>query len=175
MTLLQGKNESYQSSEFQENLEILRNISFFSGIPIEKLKVFAYICKRENYKQGEYLFHQGEDDGQAFYILSGKARLIYSGEAGEEEIRDYDAGEFLGGIALMGDTPRLFSLKTLEEITCLIITREKCMSTIQQFPELVPRIIKSIVERISAWEGKFIDSREETCKGCMHRLGVSLL
>ena len=56
MTSSSEKNDSYQSSEFQENLEILREIFFFSSIPLEKLKVFAYICKRETFKPDEYIF-----------------------------------------------------------------------------------------------------------------------
>ena len=39
-----GKNESGTSSEYQENLDILRQIDFFSGLPLEATKVFAYLC-----------------------------------------------------------------------------------------------------------------------------------
>ena len=175
MTSSSGKNDSYQSSEFQENLEILRQIFFFSSIPLEKLKIFAYICTRETFKQDEYIFKQGEDDGQAFYILSGKTRLIHTDENGDEEIRDYETGEFLGGITLLSDTLRFFSLKALEETTCLIITREKFQSAIQQYPEVIPRIVMPLLERISSWEGHFLDSREKGCQTCRNRLGVSLI
>jgi len=175
MTSPSEKNDAFKSSEFQENLEILRQILFFSGIPLERLKVIAYICNRETFKQGEYIFRQDEDDGQAFYILSGKTCLIYKGEEGEEDIRDYEEGEFLGGISLLGEMRRHFSLKACGDVTCLILSRDKFTSTVQQFPELMPRIIKSMVERINDWEGRFIGSREESCKLCRHKLGVSLL
>ena len=57
------KNETTQSSEFQENLEILRQTYFFSGLPLQGLKVLAFVCTREKYKEGELLFKQDEDDG----------------------------------------------------------------------------------------------------------------
>ena len=175
MNLSSGKNEAYQASEFQENLEILRQIYFFSGLPLERLKVFAYMCTRETFKQGEYLFRQGDDDGQAFYIVSGKARLVHTDEGGEQMIRDYDTGEFLGGMVLLGNMHRLFSLKALTEVTCLILTREKFSTTIQQFPDLMPKLIKSVVERVSAWEGGFLVSRGEGCEVCGQKVGVSLV
>ena len=84
------------SSEFQENLNILRQISVFSPLPLDTLKVFAYLCNRETYKAGDFLFRQNEDDGQAFYVISGAARIIYACETGEQEIADYAAGDFIG-------------------------------------------------------------------------------
>ena len=167
--------ETYQSSEFQENLETLRHIFFFSGVPLERLKLLAYVCKREIFKPGEYIFRQDEDDGQAFYVLSGKARLTLSTEEGEEEIRDFEEGNFIGGISLLGKMRRQFSLIVIEKTTCLILSRDKFTSTMQQFPDLLPRIITSMVDRINSWEKRLIDSRENNCNRCKNKLGVSLL
>jgi CRP-like cAMP-binding protein len=175
MNLSSGKTEAHQSSELQENLGFLRQIYFFSGLPLESLKVFAYLCTRETFNQGEHLFRQGDDDGQAFYIISGKARLVRTDEGPEQIIRDYDTGEFLGGMVLLGNMDRLFSLKALTDVTCLILTREKFSATVQQFPDLMPRIIKSVVERISAWESGFLVSQGEGCEVCGQKIGVSLV
>jgi CRP-like cAMP-binding protein len=175
MNLSSGKTEAHQSSELQENLGFLRQIYFFSGLPLESLKLFAYMCTRETFKQGEYLFRQGDDDGQAFFIVSGKARLVRTDEGGEQMIRDYDTGEFLGGMVLLGSMHRLFSLKALTDVTCLILTREKFSTTVQPFPDLMPRIMKSVAERISAWEGGFLVSLGEGCEVCGQKVGVSLV
>jgi CRP-like cAMP-binding protein len=88
------KNRTGPSSELEENLEILRQTYFFSGLPLETLKVFAYLCTRVKFKAGEYIFHQHEDDGRAFYIISGKARLERADNSSAKEIRDCNAGEF---------------------------------------------------------------------------------
>ena len=74
------KNESCPTCEFQNNLNILREIYFFSALPIDTLKVFAYLCTRENFKPGDFLFTQEDDDGQAFYLISGEAALIRYGK-----------------------------------------------------------------------------------------------
>jgi CRP/FNR family cyclic AMP-dependent transcriptional regulator len=175
MNLSSEKNEIYQSSELQENLEILRQTYFFSGLPLEKLKVFAYVCTRETFNKGEYLFRQGDDDGQGFYILSGKVSLVHMDNGGERIIRDFDAGEFLGGMALLCEVHRLFSLKALTEVTCLILSRERFRSTIQQFPDLMPRIIAAVVKRVSAWDERFLVSRDESYETSRQHLGVSLI
>ena len=169
------KNEGRQKSEFQENLELLRNIYFFAGLPLECLKVLAYICTRETFREGEYLFQQDDDDGQAFYILSGKAGLEYKDEKDVHSIREYEAEAFLGGLVLLSNMRRRFSLRALNDVTCLILTREKFLTTMEQFPELMPKIIKSVVDNIGSMEGRILASGAEGCENCRQMTGFSLL
>ncbi len=172
---LSERNNSNPASELEQNLEFLRQTYFFSGIPIEALKVFAYLCTREKFKSGEYLFRQGEDDGQAFYIIEGKAVLEYKQNDETIKIRDCVSGEFLGGLTLVGEMRRLFSLKAAEDTICLILIREKFVKTMEQFTDMMPKILKAMVNGIDNWEARFLADRTDKCGDCMERLGVSLL
>ena len=169
------KNKSAPSSELEENLEILRQTYFFSGLPLETLKVFAYLCTRVKFKEGEYIFHQREDDGRAFYIISGKARLERTDNNTAKEIRDCNSGEFIGGLTLLGETPRLFSLKAVQDTVCLILSREKFSKAVEQFPNVMPRIFKAVAKNVDAWEERFLADRGDMCGECMVNLGVSLI
>jgi len=172
---LSEKNDANQSSELEQNLELLRQTYFFSGLPLEALKVFAYLCTREKFKLGEYIFQQDEDDGQAFYIIDGKASLERE-QAGEVTlIRECTDGEFIGGLTLVGDMRRLFSLKAAADTTCLILSREKFAKTLEQFKDLMPKILKAVVTRIDSWEERFLLDRPDKCMDCLANIGVSLL
>ncbi|MBW2427785.1 MAG: cyclic nucleotide-binding domain-containing protein [Deltaproteobacteria bacterium] len=168
-------NKSTPSSEFQENLEILRQIYFFSGLPLETLKIFAYLCTREKFKQGEHIFRQDEDDGQAFYIIGGRARLERQDNGETRKVRDCETGEFLGGLTLLGETRRLFSLKSVSDTTCLVLNREKFSKTMGQFPDLMMKICKAVAHSIDTWEKRFLTSQGDQCGECMERLGVTLI
>jgi len=170
-----GRNDSSPSSELEENLEILRQTYFFSGLPLETLKVFAYLCTREKFKKDEYIFRQNEDDGRAFYIISGKARLEREDNESTKEIRDCHTGEFIGGLTLLGDTGRLFSLKAVEDTICLVLERERFTKTIEQFPTIMPRIFKAVAKNIDSWEERFLADRADLCGQCIVNLGVSLI
>jgi CRP-like cAMP-binding protein len=172
---LSGRNDSNPASELEQNLEFLRQTYFFSGIPLEALKVFAYLCTRDRFKTGEYLFRQGEDDGQAFYVIEGNAVLEYEQNGETNIIRDLGSGEFLGGLTLVGEMRRLFSLKATEDTTCLILNREKFVKTLEQFNDLMPKIFKALVMSIDSWEARFLADRTDKCGDCMEHLGVSLL
>ena len=96
-----AENSTGATCEFTQNLEILRRIDFFAGLPIETLKLFAYLCERETFGAGDYLFTQDEDDGQALYLISGQALLVHAAEDGELQVRQLGPGEFLGGLSLL--------------------------------------------------------------------------
>jgi CRP-like cAMP-binding protein len=169
------RRQTSESSEFQENLEVLRQMDFFSALPLEALKLFAYLFSRETFGAGDYLFHQDDNDGKAFYIVSGTAEAVRQGERGEFTLNTYDDGEFLGGLALLGDMRRLFSLRALTDMTCLVMTREKFAKAIEQFPELIPRILATTVNRIRSWEERLFLDEEALCDACRKKIGVSLI
>jgi CRP-like cAMP-binding protein len=174
MSLLE-KNSSTPSSEFEENLELLRQIYFFSGLPLETLKVFAYLCSREKFKQDEYIFSQDEDDGRAFYIISGQAQLERLDNGETIRVREYKSGEFIGGLTLLGETKRLFSLRSATETTCLVLNREKFSKTMAQFPSLLVKIFNAVAKNIDTWEERFLSNRGDQCGDCLHQLGVTLI
>ena len=174
MSLLE-KNNSTPSSEFEENLELLRQIYFFSGLPLETLKVFAYLCSREKFKQDEYIFSQDEDDGQAFYIISGQAQLERLDNGETIRVREYKAGEFIGGLTLLGETKRLFSLRSTTDTTCLVLNREKFSKTMEQFPGLLAKIFNAVAKSIDIWEERFLSNRGDQCGDCLPQLGVTLI
>ena len=174
MSLLE-KNDNLSSCEIDENLNFLRQTYFFSGLPLEALKVFAYLGTREQFKEGDLLFRQGEDDGQAFYLIAGQAVLERKNNGDVQAIRHVNAGTFLGGISLLGSARRVFSLKAEKDSMCLILTREKFSKTLEQFHEMTPKVFKAMVQAIFTWEEGFLSGRTDQCGDCMSDLGVSLL
>lgn len=169
------KTEEFVSSEFQENLEILRQIEFFSGLPLESLKLFAYICDRETYKAGDYLFRQDDDDGQAFYIISGNVRVIHDDGGESHELRSFGPGSFLGGLVLLSNMHRLFSMQAVDDVVCMVVARDKFNTTLQQFPDILNRFIKAVVNSITSWEQHFLSRVDDKCVECWKNFGVSLL
>ena len=169
------KTDVCLSCEFQENLDILRETYFFSALPLEILKVFAYLCTRETFKEEDYLISEGDDDGQAFFIISGKARLSYAGDEGERIVRDYEPEMFVGALSLMGKMRRLFSLQAITETVCLVLSREKFSKAMEQFPDQMPKVFNALVDRICTWEERMMKELNSTCESCQHKIGVSLI
>ena len=145
------------SCEFNQNLSIFREIPLFAGLPIQVHKVLAYLCTRESFDAGEFLFQQGDDDGQAIYIISGILELTHKDEQGvTAPIVEYREGDFLGGLSLMGPSSRLFSLVAQSRSVCILLTRDKFQHAVEQFPELMPKAVQAMVKRIGDWDRRLL-------------------
>lgn len=144
-------------SEFLANLSILRQTHLFSTLTPEVVKLSAYLCTREEYKNGEHLFRTGDDDGCSYYILRGSATLILENNGNPLSVRTYPKESFLGTLSMLSPMPRLFSLRAAEDLTAIVITREKFAMVIAKFPELTMQIIRAVTRRINESERQTID------------------
>jgi CRP-like cAMP-binding protein len=175
MSSLEEKHSQDKLCEFKDNLSILRETYFFSSLPLDVLKVLAYLCVRENFRKGDFLFTQGEDDGQAITIIKGSAALYHQMEDQEIFIKHFAEGSFLGGLSLTGKTQRLFSLKVESDMTALILTREKFNTAMKEFQVHLPRILNSLVQQITTWEERALIYSLEHHETVYGEMGVSLL
>jgi CRP/FNR family cyclic AMP-dependent transcriptional regulator len=169
------KEQVPRVSEFQADLEILRQLQFFSGLSLEALKLAAYLCARQDFRPGDLLFRQDEHDGTAFYIVSGQAGITRDNEGGGAVLRTYGKGDFLGGLALVCDMRRLFTLRALTEMTCVTITRDRFTKVLEQFPEVTAKVLQTIAEAIVVWEQRLLTGDRDLCESCAHLAGMSLL
>ncbi|HAA04933.1 MAG TPA: cyclic nucleotide-binding domain-containing protein [Syntrophobacteraceae bacterium] len=162
------------ASEFRVNLELLMQVPLFAGIPIEPLKLLAYLCVRESYKPGEFLFRQQDIDSQVFYLLEGKA-VVMMENGGETVLAEFGEGQLIGGQSLFADTKRLFSLRAETKVVCLILARDRFQKVLEQFPDIAPKMFEAIVRSIHQWESVFISQHATVCSGCLQNLGVTLV
>jgi CRP/FNR family transcriptional regulator, cyclic AMP receptor protein len=163
------------SCEITDNISIMREIHFFAGLPLEVVKLFAYLCTRECLKADDFLFRQGDDDGCAYYILTGEVNLLLRNSSGERALRRYPERSFFGSLALLCPMPRLFSIQAATDLCCLVLTREKFSKILEQFPEIQPKIISSIVNRMLNWEKQILKNLEGDLDSCQQSIGISLL
>ena len=162
------------ASEFRANLELLMQIPLFVGLPLEALKLLAYLCVRENFKAGEFLFRQDEVDAKVYYLLEGKTVVVLESE-GEMLLSGFGEGQIIGGQSLFADTKRLFSLRAETDVTSLILARDRFQKVLEQFPLIAPKMFEAIVKSVHQWESAFISQHATACSGCLQSLGVTLV
>jgi hypothetical protein len=56
-----------------------------------------------------------------------------------------------------------------------VLSREKFLKAMAQFPDQIPKIFKALVERICNWEDRFLGAANENCESCRQKIGVSLI
>lgn len=174
MSLSTGNNtkqKSNTSSGFQEDLAYLRGVSMFRGLDYECIKILAMLCRRITLIADDQLMVEGEDDGCAFVILSGNVKVYCTAEANNQLICQFGAGKFIGGSALLGKFPRLFTVQATEETETLRLNREEFQKVLEQFPEAVAKITGNLLSELAAWDRNLLEEDDWNPK----TIGVSLI
>jgi CRP/FNR family transcriptional regulator, cyclic AMP receptor protein len=149
--------------ELEGNLDILRMVPAFSSIPMERLKLYAYLSKRMHYRAGEFVFRQGESGTLGYIVICGKAQVI--GELKNHSIllNEFGEGDFFGGLALLSDVARPFSVRAVTDMECLTIDRETFQKLFVQFPEVGLRTLSFMIRRLVQMQEKLIQAKAEEC------------
>lgn len=176
MNSLMNTDDPSDKSEFTDNLEILRQIEFFSGLPMEVIKLFAFLCNRQSYKSGDSIFQQDDDDQCAYYIISGSARLMLTHDGQDTEIREYRSENFFGVLSLMTPMMKPLSLVANSDTTCLVMTRKAFSKVVDQFPEVPIKIAKIVGQRVLKADRRAVmEFENEQYNGLKEVMGFSLI
>lgn len=149
--------------ELEANLAILRNTPAFSGLPLERLKLYAFLCKRYRYRAGEFLFHQGDKDDRGYIIACGRAQVIREYKDHSYILSELHEGDFFGGLALLADIKRLFSVRAVTELEVVALDRESFRKILAQFPETSIKVLEVMIQRIAQMEEKLLEQHVHEC------------
>ena len=174
MSLFTEKNPDCEPCEYKSNLEVLRSIPCFSGLQVEQLKVLAFVCERLKYKEGELFFEQDEKDENAYYLLAGSAQVIRSREGEETVLGSLAPGDFVGGLALINPSRRLFSIRAESDTTCLIFNRHKILPRLNKDIRVYQDFVSAVAETVVKWEETNLINRGAG-ELSLETAGVSLL
>ncbi|HQN17944.1 MAG TPA: Crp/Fnr family transcriptional regulator [Syntrophobacteraceae bacterium] len=149
--------------ELDENLDILRGVAMFSSIPIERLRLYAYLSTRMRYGTGEFVFRQWECGNLGYVVIHGKAQVIRELKDYSVFLHEFQEGDFFGGFALFSEVPRLFSVRAATDLECLTMNRETFQKLFVQFPEVGIKMLNVLVRRFVLMEEKLIQAGAEEC------------
>ncbi len=148
--------------ELEENLAVLRGVEAFSSLPIQRLKLYAYVSRRLCYRAGEFLFHQGASDDLGYIVIKGKLQIVRELRDRSVLLHELKEGDFFGGLALLSNVPRLFSVKALTDVECLVMNREGFQKLLLQSPETAVKVLDVVIKRIVVMEEKLLQA--QTCE-----------
>jgi len=169
------KMNTQKSSGFQEDLEYLRHAPLLRRLDYECLKLLAMVSRRINFTAGDQVAVQGEDDGQAYFIIAGQLQAYYVKEGNSHLIRTYEAGQFIGSLALLGKMPRIFTLQALDSAEALRLGRDEFQKALEQFPSSLSKIISCLTTELLTWDKILLEDEGFQSTKDFHSLGVSLL
>ncbi len=167
-------NSGATSCGYTHHLDVLRDVSFFTGVSLDALKVLAYFSIKETFNEGEILVSQGEVLEQFCFIHEGDIAVIREVEGEPLVVHHLRDNDFYGGMSLVSSAKSLFTLKVLSPATCLVIEREKFQKTVQRFPDILPNILEAVVNHVYKWEDKMLRETSKELLDSEMNVGLTL-
>ena len=139
-----------------ERILLLKEIKIFSGLSVEELAAIAAETKELNYPKGRTVIKQNNVGETVFLIIEGKVEVIMEQTDGKEVLLDHiESGGAFGEMALIDDSPRSATIRTIEPSRFLILHKQEFKETALEFPRIALQICSVLSQRIRGLHGKF--------------------
>ncbi|MFQ5576958.1 MAG: Crp/Fnr family transcriptional regulator [Anaerolineae bacterium] len=150
----------------------LKTIPLFQHLPDSILTGLAANLKRQTLAAGEVLFHQGDPGDALYVIISGRVKIVFQKEAGEEVVLShFGPGEFFGELALIDQKPRSAGVVALSPVDLFELKRRDFLAAFNRQPALALGIMQSMAARLrfaSVYLSKAVAWSEQIAAGNYH-------
>lgn len=130
--------------ETTSNLDYLRKVPIFKGLPPRELEFISRSVKERTYESGSVIVKQGDPGVGFFMIVEGKVEVAHDGH----RIREMGPGEFFGEMALMEERIRTATVTAKTRVRCLQLVRWDFRAMLKENPELAVRMLEVVVQRL---------------------------
>ena len=132
-----------------KEVEVLRDVPLFSKIDHTKLKLLAFTSENLIHEDGQFLFKEGEPGDAAYIVLKGKVSVFIETEKGSVEVAQLKRGDVVGEISILCDMPRTASVKAVESVQTLKVTKDTFIHLLTEFPEIAIEIMRELASRLN--------------------------
>lgn len=148
---------------------ILQEHPFIKNLSDEHIQLIVGCAKNVVFKEGQYLFKEGEEANEFFIIRSGKVALeIYTPEYGCITIQTLVEGDVLGWSWLVPPYEWRFDSRAVELTRAISLDgkclREKCEQDPKLGYEMMKRLANVFEERLDAMRLQLLDIYDSKVK-----------
>ena len=119
-----------------DDMDLLRTVPMFDGIPDRGLRSIRSVCHLRQYKEEEHIFRTGDPGVGMYIILEGSVEIYREEKGSTHQFAILNAGDFFGELALLEDLPRTAAARTRSYCRLLGFYRPDLMSILSRKPRL---------------------------------------
>jgi len=124
---------------------------FFRNLPEEEISQLLQFFTRHQAQAGEILWHEGDKDNQAAFILSGKLGIKKMTEFTNRHIivGTYSTGSVVGELCLLTDNDRAVTAEAITDVELLFLSNENFEKLVSTHPELGLKLLRGLFKMTS--------------------------
>ncbi|VAW41040.1 hypothetical protein MNBD_DELTA04-1720 [hydrothermal vent metagenome] len=131
----------------EENMAFLRRQPVFADIPLEMLRLYAYLSQREHFQKDEPIIRQGEPGDRMYLIMTGTVAVCEEHNGREFLLQTLaaDGINSFGELALLAEFDWFYSARAVTDVTLLSMTREAFRKVMEQYSEQYSEAVADII------------------------------
>ncbi|MCC7202396.1 MAG: Crp/Fnr family transcriptional regulator [Nitrospirae bacterium] len=138
--------------------EFLKNLPMFSTLSDKDIIRLSDMAKEFTYKNGEYVFYEGDSPDWFCIVKEGNIKAIKQAEDGKEIIMHmFKAGDTFGEVAVFDRRPYPASALTVGQTTIIKFHQTHCFEILETMPDVATKFLltmgrkqREFVKRIEA-------------------------
>jgi len=127
-------------------VDALRAVPLFEGLSKRELERLATHVDEVELPAGKVLCEEGTTGGEVFLILAGEVAITKDGR----QITTRGAGDMVGEIALVIDSPRIATVTATTPIRVFVLTRSAFSALLDDEPRVARVVLETVARRL--WE-----------------------
>jgi len=129
----------------------------FAGAPSDVIRTLAGEGHSRTYRRGTYLFHQGDDAPDVFFLVGGRVQISSLTSNGHRQLHTtIDSPQFFGELGVLGDMPRTAGALALDESDVWRADGETFLAFLTEEPTTARALLRALARQVMSHEA-FVD------------------
>ena len=142
------------------DVETLRNIPLFAGLPTARLKLIAYTAELVRFAPGEVMVQQGDPADAVYIITEGEAEVwIRDKEGNEVQLATMGPNSLFGEIAVICKGRRTTSVRAKDRVVTFKIAATLFLDLVRQSPEIGMQVMTVLAQRLERTSTALLEQR----------------
>lgn len=137
-----------KTSPEMDRIRFLKTVPFFNELSTWQLKKVSEIVFERNYEAHELIFEQGQPGAALFLVVDGQVQVEILKDQIVTSIATLERGAFFGEMALLDESPRSASARSLEGTKTLALYRNDLSRLIHTDPATACQIYRALARII---------------------------
>jgi CRP/FNR family transcriptional regulator, cyclic AMP receptor protein len=139
---------------------------FFEGVAPQAIVGLVERGTVRRYRRSTYLFHQGDDAPEVFYLVEGRVQVSSDSASGYRQLHTtLETPQFFGELGVLGGMSRTASALALEESTVWVSPGEVFLGFLSDEPSASRAILRALARQVQSHEAFVEDLLHLDLKG----------
>jgi CRP-like cAMP-binding protein len=140
----------------ESDIAVLRNVPLFEDLQVDQLRLLAFGGEHRRLHRDEFVFREDARSDAGLVIVSGEIALLRGPPERQIVAGTYGPGTLLGEMALITETRRPASARTLTDCDLIRITRPLFRRMLEEYPDYAAGLHAKLKARLAEMTGNIL-------------------